>query len=177
MTKTDFFAPTVAIAAAAVSLTACATDNGEYEQQLRDALAQADVSLVEAIEVAESQTFVGSARHAHLQVNGERQFTASAFDQTASREYAIALSGDITGENPIDLTGGSCGSKTLGELVAVAEAEVSGQGTSIELDDDEGCQYEVQVLTSSDLMEVEVTGDGNVTEVEVSDNDGSSDDD
>ena len=165
-------------AAAALLAGACSVDNSDYERKLRDALSEADVSLTQAIEVAESETSVGSARTAKLQVTSDRQFRVNAFGKSgASHQFAIALTGNITGDNPIDLSGGSCGSKTLGEIVAIAEAEVSGQGTSIELDDDEGCQYEVQVLTDADLMEVEVTGDGSVTDTETSDDDGTGEDD
>ena len=68
------------------------------------------------------------------------------------------------------------------QAIAIAEANQGGVATGAELefeddDDDVPCTWEIQVLTPDELMEVEVGPNGDVLEVEVSDEDGSGDDD
>ncbi|MEZ4443591.1 MAG: hypothetical protein R3B72_31255 [Polyangiaceae bacterium] len=163
------------IATLALAATACSNQRqDQYEGQLREALNKADVSLGEAIVIAENNPEI--AYGARLEVVGDSVFTVRAAANHAATRYSISLSGELLAADSVGQGGTPCGSLSLQDLAAIAEAEVSGQATSIEPDDDGGCAFEVQVLTSQDLMEVKVSGSGDVLEVETSDEDGSGED-
>ncbi len=99
------------------------------------------------------------------------------------RRLRFALGGESISDDAIGTSSASCSHAiSAAEAIAIAEADQGGTATSYEQgmeddDDDVPCTWEVQVLTDTDLMEVEVGPDGTVLETELSDEDGTGEDD
>ena len=169
------------VVATTVPIVGCESNDEAYVAALRDAMAKADVTLADT--VADSHNSGLNATRAGISVSQE-VFTVrgNAADRMVRKRYA--LSGEAIGEDELGASSTVDCSHAVSaqEAIAVAEADQSGTATSIELeteddDDDVPCTWEVQVLTADALMEVEVGPDGTVLETELSDEDGSGDDD
>ncbi|MEQ9321533.1 MAG: hypothetical protein RIF41_20375 [Polyangiaceae bacterium] len=153
-----------------VALASCTPDNRLYEQELREVLDGATIGLAHAIREVEQRTTAGSAVRARLHVVGERWFTVDVIEDGMPRTFAVARSGGVVTADGTRHRSGStdCGPKTLAELVEVAQERAGGRTVAIEPLSACACAYRAQVLTSSELMAVDVFGTGEVADLRIS---------
>lgn len=158
-----------------LAAAACSTDNSAYERRLRDALDEADVTLVQSTSIAQAELPASEAVTASLRVNDASPvFAVSAFASGAMQRVEIdPVGGAVLAIQDTSGTPLSCEGVPLGEALSIAEAEVGGEAVSAQPDDDGACALEVQVLVGLELWEVKVGADGTVLETEISDEDGS----
>ena len=165
----------------AFATTGCESNDEAYVAALREAVAKADSSLADSVKAAEND---GAAPvSGELSVKGE-MFSVRAVAQPDLKRFRFALDGEAVGVDVIGASpSGDCSHAiSASEAIAIAEADQNGTATGIEQeyeddDDDVPCTWEVQVLTPNELMEVEVGPDGTVLETELSDEDGTGEDD
>ena len=169
----------VLIVAAVSLLGACGTDNSAYEAALREALGQADITLIGAVSVAEAETPEAHAVRAALLVGEAPVFSVRTEAAGALRILDVDITtGAILTATDAGAAGESCGQAiALNDALAIAEERVGGEAVAVVWDDDVSCAREIQVLTDPELMEVKVASDGRVLETEESDEDGGIDDD
>jgi uncharacterized membrane protein YkoI len=169
------------VASTAFAASGCASNDEAYVADLRAAVSQADSTLVDAI--TESEATGAKSIAGELSVKGQ-MYSVRAVQAADLLRFRYRLGGERISEDSIGSSPeGDCSHAiSATEAIAIAEANQGGTATSLELemeddDDDVPCTWEVQVLTPSELMEVEVGPSGDVLETEVSDEDGSGDDD
>lgn len=168
---------TFAVAIAALTLASGCSTNDDYVAKLTDATAEADVSLREAIEIAEADAS-SSAVNASLQVADKPEFVVRAVATDDALEIKLDLSGAIVTRDSIAERSGPCAdSISLAEALAVAEHEANGEAVAAVPDDDVACAFEIQVLQPDNLWEVKVNKSGEVLESEDSDENGTPDSD
>ena len=130
---------------------------------LMDALSNAQLTLGEAVAVAESTG--GTAVRASLVVDAEPVFSVDTrMDGTFSSLRIDAGSGEVLSNDPVTLSVEPCDAVSLADAIAVAEIEVGGDAVSAEPDDDGNCNTEVIVLVDASLWEVKVGPSGTVVE-------------
>ena len=165
-----------AIGLGALLLTSACTNNDAYVAKLRAAVAEADVTLVETVALAETEAETGAAVRAALLVDSDPIYSVRAVDVAAMHRYHFDLRGNVLEKSAVGTGSGLCnGSISLVEALTVAEKEAGGVAVAIVPDDDVSCAFEVQVLTPDTLWEVKVSKQGEVLESEESDEDGTED--
>lgn len=166
---------------ALLATSGCESNDEAYVKALREAVAKADSTLAETVSASEADGAITNS--GHLAVESE-MFSVQAVAASDLKRFRFALDGEMISEEIVG-TGNSAACShaiSASEAIAIAEADQAGEATGIEQemeddDDDVPCTWEVQVLTASELMEVEVGPDGTVLETELSDEDGSGEDD
>jgi hypothetical protein len=169
---------TSAVVLALASLATGCTDNSDYERRLRDALDRADLGLADSVTVAESEIPTSETVRATLRVASTPVFTVDAFGSGAMHRVDVdPIGGAVLAIQDSGAAAAECESIPMTEILAIAEAEVGGEAVSAEPDDDGACNLEVQVLVGLELWEVKVGPEGAVIETEISDEDGSGEED
>jgi hypothetical protein len=166
-----------------LALVGCdlANDSSDVRERLGDELEQADISLTEAIAIAEAAAPGAVVLEAKLDVHtnvitydielldgqSEREIDVSPSDGAIVRDRSDALDSDDLAEaqSAAEMVGGSVG---WAELVAAAEASAGGIAFEAEADGDKGV-LEVELLVDGTIWEVDLASDGTVLKSEVSD--------
>lgn len=147
------------------------SETSERAKELRAALDKAELSLADAVGVAEADSSDGIGVKAELLVGDAPVFAVNALATDVLRKVRVdAVSGAVLSAEVGGPASNPCaGSISLAEAISVAEAAVSGEAVAIEPDDDGQCNREVKVLAELTLWEVKVGPDGAVVEKEVDD--------
>lgn len=164
-----------ALSAAAVTLlAACNSGPGQRTLEMQKALESAHVSLADSVVVAQGDGDNGHAIRASLMTGAQPMFSIATLASEQLQDVRVdPVSGGILSKNAISGTPALCGdSLGLDQAIAIAENEVGGSAVSVQPDDDDACDREVQVLSGDTLWEVKIAPDGTVKEKEVSDDDG-----
>jgi hypothetical protein len=166
-----------------LALVGCdlANDSSDVRERLGDELEQADISLIEAIAIAEGAAPGAVVLEAKLDVHtnvttydielldgeSEREIDVSPSDGAIVRDRSDALDSDdlVEAQSAAEMVGGSVG---WAELVAAAEASAGGIAFEVEADGDKGV-LEVELLVDGTIWEVDLASDGTVLKSEVSD--------
>jgi uncharacterized membrane protein YkoI len=163
---------------AGLLLASGCSNNDEYVAKLKAATDAADISLRDAVALAEAEAASGAAINAALLVDGDAVFSVRAEASQEAFRYHIDLQGTVLSANSVTPKGGPCGdSISLVQAIDVAEAEAGGEAVAIVPDDDVACAFEIQVLQPNNLWEVKVSKAGEVLESEDSDENGTPDND
>lgn len=172
------FARIVLVVSVPAALAACA-DNSAYERQLREALDQAEITLIDAIDVGEAETAEAVGVRAALLVGTDPVYSVETHAAGTVRALHIDIvTGAVLSASEAGAASSDCAQAiALTEALSIAEARVGGEAVAVVWDDDEPCAREIQVLTDPELMEVKVAASGRILEVEESDEDGGIDDD
>jgi hypothetical protein len=160
-------------------LSGC-VDNEAYINDLRDAMAGASLSLIEAVPLAEAEVGDGVCVRAELDVSGDPVFSVGAVANGQLNDVRIdTVSGEILSNAPKAGYSGDLCPDAISMVDALAIAEDQGNGVAVAVvpDDDVACAREIQVLEGSNLWEVKVGADGTILEYEESDEGGGEDDD
>lgn len=167
------------VVAATTLSAACSSDNSTYEDRLRAALDLADITLIDAVGIAEAETPEARAFQAALLLSTSPIFAVRTEAAGSLRILNVDIdTGAVLATSDAGAAGADCAQAiALSDALAIAEARVEGEAVAVVWDDDEPCAREIQVLTNPELMEVKVAADGSILEVEVSDEDGSGIDD
>ena len=154
-------------------LTSCSNSTGPRIEKLREALAQAEVSLRESVAAGESSVTGSKAIKARLLVVSDPEYSVGALGNGMLHDVRIDIvSGSVIISRAVGALSDPCpGSQPLADAIAIAEARLGGSAVAIQPDDDDHCLREVQVLTASRLWEVKLSRDGTVLEIEESDDD------
>jgi len=157
----------------ALLLPSCSNSTGPRIDKLREALANAQVSLRQSILAGESSVTGSKAIKARLIVISDPEYSVGALGNGMLHDVRINIvNGSVIVSRAVGALSDPCpGSIPIADAIAIAEAKVNGQAVAIEPDDDDHCLREVQVLTASTLWEVKLARDGKVLEVEESDDD------
>jgi uncharacterized membrane protein YkoI len=177
--------------ALALALPAC--DAGPSDDSLRDRISQqladAKLSLSEAVEIAQAEAPGATVVDAELDV----EHAATVYDielYADGVEHEVHVSPDdgailrhrkqtVDADDATELAAAAAlvqASSGWGDLIAKAEAESGGMAFELEADDDDGV-LEVETLTDAGLWEVELTSDGTVVKSEASDDEEGADGD
>lgn len=166
------------LALSALTASGCANSNEDYVADLRAAMDEADVSLREAVGIAEADEANAEAIRAALLVDGTPRFSVRALSGDTGWKFRLSLAGTVQEKSADVSSGGPCeGSIGLVEALEIAEQEAGGDAVAVVPDDDVACAFEIQVLTPDTLWEVKVSSSGEVLESEESDEDGTGDED
>lgn len=166
------------IVAVGCAVAAVACGPSEHVKKLRSALDRSNVSLSGSVAVAETSLDNGVAVYAKLLVDQDAVFNVNALANAALVDVRVDIvSSKVLSTAPSTQAPPNCpGSIPLAQAISIAESEVGGRAVLIGADDDNACDREVQVLVDNTLMEVKEAPDGNVLEVEESDDDEGADD-
>jgi len=158
---------------AVLLLSACSDSAGPSVSSLKQALAQAKISLSESIRAGESSVG-GTGLKAALLVEAAPVYAVNALGNGTLHDLRVdAVSGAVTSSRSLGASSDPCpGSIPIADAIGIAEAKVRGSAVKVQPDDDDHCLREVQVLSSATLWEVKVARDGGVLEVEKADGDG-----
>jgi hypothetical protein len=165
-------------AVATLVLASGCSSNDEYISKLHTAVDSTNLSLADAVQLAEADMASGDAVNAAVLVDGDPMFSVRAETAQEAIRYHIDLQGTVVSANSVPAKGGPCAdSISLVEALGVAEAEASGEAVAVVPDDDVACAFEIQVLQPSNLWEVKVSKSGEVLASEDSDENGTPDKD
>ncbi len=166
-----------------LALPAC--DSGDDNASLRsltaDAIENADLSLVDAIEAAEAASpgAVVVSAEIELEDDGESYYEVELYVDGVEQELELdPNTGEVldseSEEGPEDEPSEdevtAAGSVGWAALIATAEAEVGGVAFEAETEGGDD-RFEIEVLTEEGVWEVELSSDGTVIEVELEDDD------
>ena len=168
--KTSMF-PRFIVAAAVLAILPGCSGTEQQNSELRAALDRSSVTLRESVTIAESSLPDSTAIRATLLTVSD-VLAVGTYAGGALKDIRIdPVSGEVLSTTPLAGSAPSCpGSVSMGEAIAAAEAEVSGDAVMIQPDDDGECNREVKVLDGDDVLyEVKVAPDGAVIESEVAD--------
>ncbi|MEO8699347.1 MAG: PepSY domain-containing protein [Kofleriaceae bacterium] len=155
-----------------VAATACIGTETRDVGRLRDAIDHSRVTIHDMVAVAEASMADGRAVSAELVLDGTAVYSYGTVGANTLMDVRVdTVEGNIVSTARVGSSSDSCtGSISLAEAIALAETEVPG-GTVIAAipDDDVHCAREIQVLDPTLLWEVKVAGDGQILELEESD--------
>ena len=160
----------------------------DTQQLLQAQLANASVSLDQATDAALAANPGSQLREADLDGNGadvRYEIELRLADGSVVEVHVDATTGDIIATFPEDDDNDSDGDDdaaidctgAISALEAQEIAEVKAAGTAVEVEIDDGCQFEVTVETATGFVEVDVAPDGTVSQVENDDGPDDADDD
>ena len=161
------------LGASTILFSGCSDSMGPKVDKLRQALAQAEVSLRESVATGEASVAGGKAIKARLLVASDPEYSVGALGSGMLHDIRVDIvSGSILVSRAVGALADPCpGSIPLSDAIGIAEAHMSGTAVSIQPDDDDHCLREVQVLAGNTLWEVKLARNGVVLEVEKSDDD------
>lgn len=139
--------------------------------ELREAVDASELTLREAVTVAETSVEGGRASRATL-LRRASVLSVGTETKTGFREVRVdATSGEILATSVANPPAEVCeASVSLDEAIAAAEAAAAGEAVTIAPDDDSACDREVKVLDGDDVLwEVKIGPAGEVKETEVAD--------
>lgn len=149
-------------------LTGCAADGG-YHSELRVAVDRADHSLADMVLLAEASVQHSAGINARIDRTAE-QFAIGAIADEQRHDLRLDFHGAVVTTRAAGPAAVGCQTQiTLGEALAIAEAEAGGDAVAVVPDDDDSCMREIQVLVGNTLWEVKVGPTGSIVEKELSD--------
>jgi hypothetical protein len=164
-----------------LALGAC--DSGEDNASLRsltaDAMENADLSLLDAIEAAEAAYpgAVVTSAEIEFEEDGQAYYEIELYVDSVAHELELdpnsgdVIEAEIEGEpDPDEDETTAAGSVGWAALIAAAEAEVGGVAFEAETEGGDD-RFEIEVLADDGIWEVELSSDGTVIEVELEDED------
>ena len=135
-------------------LNSCSNSTGPRIDKLREALANAQVSLRQSVAAGELSVAGSKAIKARLIVVSDPEYSVGALGNGMLHDVRINIvNGSVIVSRAVGATADPCpGSIPLADAIAIAEAKVGGSAVSVQPDDDDHCLREVQVLTSCHVV-------------------------
>ena len=151
----------------------CAACSSGRKEKLQEALGRAQLPLSASVDIAEQNVQRSTAVKAALLVDADPVYAVGALATGNLHDVRVDITdGRVLGNVDMGASSVPCpGAVGLVEAITIAESSMSGSAVSIQPDDDNECDREVQVLSAGRLWEVKVGPDGTVIEVELSDDD------
>lgn len=137
----------------------------DYVNELRAAEDHADVSLHEAIVIAEAAEPDVHAVRAALLVDGVPRYAVRARSGERAWKFLVSLKGTVEAKSP-DVAPAPSGTPSirLVEALAIAEDEAGGTAVAVAPAENMPGAFDIHVLTPFALWEVKVSGAGRVLE-------------
>jgi uncharacterized membrane protein YkoI len=161
--------------------TSSSSSSADTQQLLQAQVAAASITLDQATDTALAANPGSELLEADLDGNGANvrfEVELRLADGQIVEVQIDALTGDIIATVPEDAADDDDGdgddqgidcTGAISALEAQEAAEVEAGGTAVEVEIDDGCQFEVTVDTGTGFVEVEIGPDGSVQQVELDD--------